>query len=157
MKRLKFFWRYLSNKNPKIGKKESTPLHFVAYYGLSDVADFMLEELQSAEDCFPTNDSDKTPLHYASINGHAEIIKSLRRKIDFEFINTIYFKESLYAAIKYGHLECVKALLENQTSDFRKNISDVIIYRDLNPIDIAKDFYSKTNYHYHYKIVKYLS
>ena len=108
MKRLKFFWRYLSNKNPKIGKKESTPFHFVAYYGLSDVADFMLEELQSTEDCYPTNDSDKTPLHYASINGHAEIIKSLRRKIDFEFINPIYFKESLYTAIKYGHLECIK-------------------------------------------------
>ena len=117
----------------------------------------MLEELQSAEDCLHTNDSDKTPLHYASINGHAEIIRSLRRKIDFEFINPIWFKESLYTAIKYGHLECVKALLERQTSDFRKNVSNMIMYRDLNPVDIAKDFYSKTNNYYHYTIVKFLS
>ena len=154
---MKFFWRYLSNKNPKIGTLESTPFHFVAYYGLSDVAEFMLEELQSAEDCLQTNEHDKTPLHYASINGHAAIIKALRRKIDFEFINPIWFKESLYTAIKYGHFKCVKALLERQTLDFRKNISNMIMYHDLNPVDIAKDFYSKTNYHYHYKIVKFLS
>ena len=52
---MKFFWPYLSNKNPPIvknreGQEDScaykTPFHFVAYYGLSDVADFMLEELQ---------------------------------------------------------------------------------------------------------------
>ena len=43
---MKFFWPYLSNKNPKIGNNEGTPFHFVAYHGLSDVADFMLEELQ---------------------------------------------------------------------------------------------------------------
>ena len=44
---MKFFWPYLSNKNPKVGGKENTPFHFVAGYGLSDIADFMLEELQS--------------------------------------------------------------------------------------------------------------
>ena len=143
---MKFFWRYLSNKNPKIGKKESTPFHFVAYYGLSDVADFMLEELQSAEDCFPTNDSDKTPLHYASINGHAAIIKALRRKIDFEFINPKWYEQSLYGAIIHGHFDCIKALLEKQTLEFKKDLSNKIrkkqgylFYR--NPYMTKDDFF----------------
>ena len=52
---MKFFWPYLSNKNQSIIKDREardesctyrTPFHFVAYHGLSDVADFMLEELQ---------------------------------------------------------------------------------------------------------------
>ena len=50
LKRLKFFWPYLSNKNPTIKKVlaqgQNTPLHFVAYHGLNDVADFMVEEIQ---------------------------------------------------------------------------------------------------------------
>ena len=117
MKRLKFFWPYLTNKNPKIGKNEDTPLHFVACNGLTDVFDFMIEEKQSVEDCLYTNGSHGyiTPLHYACINGHAEIIRSLTQKIELNFINQCFFKESLYAAITYGHFDCVKALLEKQT------------------------------------------
>ena len=122
MKRLKFFWSYLSNKNPIVGKNETTPFHFVAYYGLSDIAYFMLEESLSVDDCLHENLSNKTPLQYACINGHAEIIRSLRRTKDFKFINPKWFKESLYEAIENGHLDCVKALLDKQTSDFRKNL-----------------------------------
>ena len=122
MKRLKFFWPYLSNKNPIVGRNETTPFHLVAYYGLSDIADFMLEELQSVKDCFHENVKGDTPLHYACINGHAEIIRSLRKSKDFEFINPEWFKKGLYEAIENGHLDCVKALLDKQTSDFRKNL-----------------------------------
>ena len=46
MKRLKLFWPYLSQKNSQFGRGDQTPFHFVAHHGLSDVADFMLEELQ---------------------------------------------------------------------------------------------------------------
>ena len=46
MKRLKFFWPYLSQKNSQFGRGDQTPFHFVAHHGLSDIADFMLEELQ---------------------------------------------------------------------------------------------------------------
>ena len=50
LKRVKFFWPYLSNKNPTIRKvlarEQNTPLHFVAYHGLNDVADFMVVEIQ---------------------------------------------------------------------------------------------------------------
>ena len=122
MKRLKFFWPYLSNKNPKIGKFEQTPFHFVAYHGLSDVADFMLEEPQGAvEDYLCKNGGSITPLHNASRNGNPEIIRSLQRKIDFEFINKEWLQDSLQEAVEYGHLDCVKALLEKLSSNL-KNI-----------------------------------
>ena len=170
MKRLKFFWSYLSNKNPIVGKNETTPFHFVAYYGLSDIADFMLEE--SVEHCLHENLSFKTPLQYACINGHAEIIRSLRRTKDFEFINSKLFTTSLYEAIENGHLDCVKALLDNQSSDLKKNLAsdfkknltckvpylanNELLYHS-NPVDIAKQFYSERQNPNHYKIAKYLS
>ena len=169
---MKFFWPYLSNKNPKVGRKENTPFHFVAGYGLSDIADFMLEELQSVEYCLHTNTSDKTPLHFACMNGQAEIIRSLQRTKDFEFINPDWFTKSLYEAIENGHLDCVNALLDKQTSkfkkkvasDFKKNIAcrlpylanNELLYHS-NPVDIAKHFYSKMKNRDHCKIVKYLS
>ena len=172
MKRLKFFWPYLSNKNPIVGKKENTPFHFVAGYGLSDIADFMLEELQSVEYLLHSNTKDKTPLNFACINGHAEIIRSLRRTKDFEFINPEWFTKSLYEAIENGHLDCVKALLDKQTSDFKKNlasdfkknltckvpylVNNELLYHS-NPVDIAKHFYSERQNPNHYKIAKYLS
>ena len=43
---MKFFWPYLSQKNSQFGRGDQTPFHFVAHHGLSDIADFMLEELQ---------------------------------------------------------------------------------------------------------------
>ena len=148
MKRLKFFWPYLTNKNPKIGKNEDTPLHFVAYHGLSDVADFMIEELQSVENLFPENNSCTTPLHNMC-RGHAAIIRSLRRKIDFEFINQSLFQDILKEAINYGYLDCVKALVEKQTPYFQRKA-----------VDIAKNYYSSnvlSMNQNHYKIVQYLS
>ena len=163
MKRLKFFWPYLSNKNPIVGKKENTPFHFVAGYGLSDIADFMIEELQSVEYLLHSNTKDKTPLNFACINGHAEIIRSLRRTKDFEFINPKWFTKCLYEAIENGHLDCVKALLDKQTSDFKKNLAyklpypanNELLYHDANLF--AKQFYSTTKNRNHCKIVKYLS
>ena len=158
MKRLKFFWPYLSNKNPKIGSNEDTPLHFVAYHGLSDVADFMIKEI--GEDCLTGNESglNGCVLYIVSRNGHAEIIRSLTRKIELNFINQYFFKESLYAAITYGHFDCVKALLEKQTSYFRKNICEEPDFcHNMNAFDIAKLNYSKTKNPNYGQIVKYLT
>ena len=145
---MKFFWPYLTNKNPKIGKNEDTPLHFVAYHGLSDVANFMIVELQSVENVFPENNSCTTPLHNMC-RGHADIIRSLRRKIDFEFINQSLFQDILKEAINYGYLDCVKALVEKQTPYFQRKA-----------VDIAKNYYSSnvlSMNQNHYKIVQYLS
>ena len=125
----------------------------------------MLEELQSVEYCLHTNTSDKTPLHFACMNGQAEIIRSLQRTKDFEFINPKWFKESLYDAIQNGHLDCIKALLDKQTSDFKKNLAykmpylanSELLYHNSNPADVAKHFYSKTKNQNHYNILEYLS
>ena len=129
MKRLKFFWPYLSNKNPNIGNGENTTLHFVAYHGLSKVADFMIQEIQSVEDFLHMNERDITPLEMTSrgeSRGHAEIIRSVRRKIDFELIDPRMFKNILLEAIDYGYVDCVKALLEKQTLHFQRNAIDII-------------------------------
>ena len=57
------------------------------------------------EECLPRRRIKyMTPLHYASSNGHADIIRSLRQKIDFQLINQSWIKESLIQAIKNGHL-----------------------------------------------------
>ena len=128
-----------------IKKYENTPFHFVTFHGLSDVADFMIEKL-SVEDCL-TKDGiyGYTPLHNMVRRGHAEIIRSLRRKIDFEFFDPIFFKEILHEAIDYGCLDCIKALLEKQNSFFQSNA-----------VDIAKNYQSRRNLNY-YKILHYSS
>ena len=146
MKRLKFFWPYLSNKNPKVGKNEGTPFHFVAYHGLSDVADFLIEELQSAEICLIKDNMDRDDSIYTIFTGHAEIIQSFFQKIDFELIHPGLFRQILHEAVRCGNLDFIKALLEKQTSSFQRNA-----------VDIAKSYHSKTMNPNHYKIVQYLS
>ena len=167
LKRLKFFWPYLSNKNPimkeHMGKEHFTPFHFVAYYGLSDVADFMVEGIQ--DNILDINENAESLLHNLSKNGYAEIIRSLQRKINFESV-AIKIKTSLHKAIEYGHISCVKALLEEQTSCFKKNICEMRSYNyggsgtmvpnGLNAVDIAKHFYFKWENQNHYEIIKYL-
>ena len=144
---MKFFWPYLSNKNPKVGKNEGTPFHFVAYHGLSDVADFLIKELQSAEICLIKDNMDTVDSIYTIFRaGNAEIIQSFLQKIDFELIYPGLFRESLHQAIKRGNLDLIRALLEKQTSSFQRNA-----------VDIAKNYYSKTMNPNHYKIVQYLS
>ena len=146
MKRLKFFWPYLSNKNPKVGNNEITPFHFVAYHGLSDVADFLIKELQSAEICLIKDNMDSVDSIHTIFAGHAEIIQSFFQKIDFELIYPGLFQTSLDQAIQRGNLDLIRALLEKQTSSFQRNA-----------VDIAKIYYSKTMDPNHYKIVQYLS
>ena len=169
---MKFFWSYLSNKNPKIGKFEQTPFHFVAHHGLSDIAYFMLEEQQVAVEDYLCENGDRiTPLHNASRNGNPEIIRSLQRKINFEFINEKWLKNSLEEAVRYGHLDCVKALLEKLSSDFKKNLATEFVVRckvmnkdtgkyeakNLNAVATAEHYYSLKKNKNHYKIAKYLS
>jgi ankyrin repeat protein len=77
--------------------------------------------------------------------GHAEIIRSLRRKIDFELFDPKFFKEILHEAIDRGHLDCIKALLEKQNSVFQSNA-----------VDIAKNYHSMRNRN-SCKIINYLS
>ena len=63
LERLKFFWPYLTDKNPRYGIYNKTPLHFLATHGLNDVAEFMIDHL---EDPNPADSFSITPLHNAS-------------------------------------------------------------------------------------------
>ena len=161
------------NKNPKFGKCENTPFHFVASHGLSDVADFMIEELQSGEDCLCcfrhhhgycysryyhgychysliTNNRGTTPLHHmVEDRGQAKIIRSLRRKLDFELIDPYLYNRIILAALRYENLDCIKALIEKQTPSFQKNVVDTV----KNYYFSKNDFWMNLNY---YKIVLYL-
>ena len=70
LNRLKFFWPYLSNKDPQTVKaKERTPFHFVAYHNLIDVADFMLEELKQDSE-FEYLKNVKIPFDIPFLNCH---------------------------------------------------------------------------------------
>ena len=113
---------------------------------MSDVADFLIEELQSAEICLIKDNMDTVDSIYTIFRGHAEIIQSFLQKIDFELIYPGLFQETLHQAIRCGNLDLINALLEKQTSSFQRNA-----------VDIAKNYYSKTMNPNHYKIVQYLS
>ena len=128
-----------------MNNNNDTPFHFVTDHGFSDVADFMIEELQSVVLLLPQNKRGITPLHIMS-TGHAEIIRSLRRKIDFELIEPSLFGNILQKGIDYGSLDCIKALLEKQTSYFIRN-----------HVWITRKYYSNTKNENHYKIEQYLT
>ena len=63
LERLEFFWPYLTDKNPRYGIYNKTPLHFLATHGLTDVVEFMIDHL---EDPNPADSFSITPLHNAS-------------------------------------------------------------------------------------------
>ena len=156
LERLKFFWPYLSNKNPKISDRKCTPFHFVANQGLISVAIFMVEEIQ--DDILTMHESGDGLLNDLSINGHAEIIRALQRKINFEEINSGLFERGLHKAIEYGQLECVKALLENRTSQFKKNLANKHIKNYMNAVNTAKHYYAICRFNENrFNIVQYLS
>ena len=75
--------------------------------------------------------------------GHAEIIRSLRRKLDFELIDPNLFKEIILAGVRYGNLDCIKAILEKQTSSFQKNAVDTVknFYYSKNDLLINQNYY----------------
>ena len=159
LERLKFFWPYLSNKNPKISGRKCTPFHFVANQGLINVAIFMVEEAEEIQDDILTmHESGDGLLIDLCKNGHAEIIRSLQQKINFEELISGLFKGGLRKAIEYGQLECVKALLENRTSLFKQNFANKYIRNYMNAVNTAKHYYAICKFNENrYKIVQYLS
>jgi predicted Holliday junction resolvase-like endonuclease len=151
LQRLKFFWPYLLEKNPKVGQYQVTPFHFVAFHGLSDVADFMLEKLQ--EHCNSRNVNDKSPMNYAIKCGNPEIIRSIQQKIT---LNSQEIVENLHVAVRNGDFNCVKALLEDQDLESRKEIARIEQEQVESPtnhrnplistaLSVAKSYYEKTH------------
>ena len=138
--RLKFFWPYLLEKNPIIGEDQDTPFHFVAYHGLSDVNEFMLEKLP--EHCNSRNTNNFSPMTYAVECGHPEIVRSIKQKIT---INSHEMVQNLHAAVRNGDFNCAKALLEDQDLESRKEIArTVYLFHDWTALQAAINYYKKT-------------
>ena len=129
---------YLLEKNPILGKHQDTPFHFVTYHGLSDVAEFMLEELP--EHCNSRNASGFSPMNYAVKCGHPEIVRSIKRKIT---LSSREIAENLHEAVKNGDLNCVKALLEDQDLESRKEIARIVYFCET-ALQAATSYYKKT-------------
>ena len=143
---LKFFWPYLLEKNSTVGRHH-TPFHFVTYHGLSDVAEFMLEKLQ--EHCNSRNVNGFSSMSYAVEGGHPEIVRSIKRKMT---INSHVILENLHTAVRNGDFKCVKALLEDQDLESRKEIARIEQEQVEVPMGMlietalsaAKSYYKKT-------------
>ena len=110
----------------------------MAYHGLSDVADFMLEKLQ--DHCNSKNVNDKTPMNYAVKCGHPEIIRSIRQKLGPNSDDIVVY---LHAALKNGDFKCVKALLEDQDLESRKEIARIVYFCET-ALQAATSYYKKT-------------
>ena len=78
LKRLKFFWPYLDEKNPILTRSGLTPLHLLALNGKEDITKFMVENLVN---CNPKSRNHDTPLYFARKYGHFKIEKMILHKI----------------------------------------------------------------------------
>ena len=123
-----------------IGKYQDTPFHFVAYHGLSDVAQFMLEKLP--EHCNSRNTNNFSPMNYAVECGHPEIVRSIKQKITIRSHDIV---RNLHAAVRNGDFKCAKALLEDQDLESRKEIARIVYMpHDWTALQAAKSYYKKT-------------
>ena len=92
----------------------------MTYHGLSDVAEFMLEKIP--EHCNSRNASGFSPMNYAVKCGHPEIVRSIKRKITLSSREIV---KNLHEAMPNGEFKCVKALLEDQNLESRKEIARI--------------------------------
>ena len=98
----------------------------------------MLEKLQ--DHCNSKNVNDKSPMNYAVKCGHPEIIRSMQQKLG---LNDHEIVENLHAAVKNGDYKCVKALLEDQDLESRKEIARIVYFCET-ALQAAKSYYGKT-------------
>ena len=100
------------------------PIHFAAMTGNLNLYIFINEKV---EDKFPimdqyTGGECKTPLDFASKNGHLEIVKYINQSIDIQDIYHPRVLHSLYFAAKYGHVEVYRSLEDHfQGQKFTEN------------------------------------
>ena len=98
----------------------------------------MLEKLQ--DHCNSKNVNDKTPMNYAVKCGHPEIIRSIRQKLGPNSDDIVVY---LHAALKNGDFKCVKALLEDQDLESRKQIARIVYFCET-ALQAATSYYKKT-------------
>lgn len=129
--------KYLWTKGASITMPSSIPLTIKPFeisclYGYIEIVKFFCESVHPKEGeknshfsiGFFSNLS--TPLHYACIGGHADIVKYfLKNDVDVKYqINALDFNSCnpLLCACQNGSIECVKALLENGREKINLNM-----------------------------------
>ena len=92
-------------------KNGTTPLHWIAANGYTEIAKYLVDKDASVE----AKDNDGyTPLHYAAENGHTDIAKYLVDKGASVAAKDNIGNTSLHLAVKEGHTELAKYLIDKK-------------------------------------------
>ena len=105
---------YSSWNRPKRSKRprkaRATPLHYAAFYGLYDVAKFLIVKRLSEVNA---RGDKETPLHAASRRGHADIVQLLLKHGADRKTQDDDGRTPLHRASEYGQVEVARILLEH--------------------------------------------
>jgi len=88
--------------------QEGTLLHWTAWYGRRDAAEFLLAR---GADVNARDELDKTPLHWAAIKGHLDLVELLLAKGATVNAATSIGIMPLHEAAENGHKDVVEKLL----------------------------------------------
>ena len=95
-------------KNPQLAK---STIHFAAFKGYVTFVKKLLADGVNV-DSKDFSNNHETPLMYAAMRGHLEVVKLLiENKADFEYKDA-HKENALYKACEFGRLEIVKFLIE---------------------------------------------
>lgn len=109
-------------------------LHWAAYMGYKQLTSHLLE-WGSARDVNIRDSSSNTPLHYASQQGHVEVVRMLLARPEVDINCENQRKETpLHFAAKEGHTEVVKELSLETTGRLRATEEDKF---DKTPLQLA--------------------
>lgn len=93
-------------------ESKQTALHIAASKGDTDIVNLLLEKDAN----IVIDNRGYTPLHYAALNDHAEIVKVLIKATKYVNIDAVKNNvcNPLYLAARRGYTDTVKLLLENE-------------------------------------------
>ena len=115
-------WSFLAPKTAR-----STPLHYAALIGLHDVAAFLIDEHLQDINVLDSN-TNETPLHTASREGHAVVVRLLLENGADVMAKSKHERTALHLASMYGRVDVARVLLkyggEVDTKDRRISYSN---------------------------------
>jgi ankyrin repeat protein len=101
-----------SERSGRPAKAEATPLHYAAFYGMCDIATFLIVD-HSQDVNAPGLYNEETPLHVSSRRGHVEIARVLLKHGAETEARDKYGFSPLARAAQEGHVELALVLLEH--------------------------------------------
>ena len=85
------------------------PLHMASKIGDVNLVEFILENVNP-----PMYDQHgRTPIHFAALNGHSEIVKIIINYMEIPNVADLYGKTPIHLATKNGHANVVQVLSFN--------------------------------------------